>query len=592
MAQRRAVRLQAMLLFAATLLAAAVRPAAGTTPLLAPSGPAMDAGTEQSSAAANANYRCDPASCLPAKNCACPSTQAPGGLPTKQIPQFVLLTHDDAVTEEAHAVVRELIDKYKNPNGCRLVATWFVLQTETVPSLVNKLYSDGHEIACHTVTHPFMKRNWTGNAVEEIVSILYDNGFAYESSVNDYVPSPLSPSVSQRTWPFTYDAGIPFDCAYTYPIGRCKPDERYPGLWEMTMLDLVVPAGVTYKGYNLVMDYDAADTDQASGGRGGAVHRAGRLYKFLVSNFEDNYQGNRAPFGIYLHMPWFKNTKNADKPAALRRFVEYSLKKGDVYYVTVQQLLWWMKNPVPVSSLKTQLQCQPGATPLLSAARAAPPPPVPSPSPPPPPTTQPGQADSSTVAFPPAAPEPAEPAVPLSGNDQGQQQNTESPPPDLAAPTPEEPPSQGLLLPESSQNGAVAAASSSKGGANVVATSSPDASSSSSFPVAVVVGAVAGGLVAVVAGLVAFRTVRRKRQRAEAVGVTDAASSNGGAVAGLEGGVGDESLPTSYPAQVMRAGTRHPQLRAVMDADIQAVIIKGGSAPTTPTFRKGVPAAP
>ena len=53
---------------------------------------------------------------------------------------------------------------------------------------------------------------------------------------------------------------------------------------------------------------------------------------------------------------------------------DYTLSKGDVYWVTITQLLEWMQHPVPASRLRLS-----GA---LCGMAPSPPPPAPSPPPP------------------------------------------------------------------------------------------------------------------------------------------------------------------------------------------------------------------
>lgn len=316
-------------------------------------------------------YACDAATCLPANDCMCPSTNNPGGLAPTETPQLVLITLDDSVDETA-AAVRAVLGARANPNGCRLPATWFVLQDGTDPDLVSQLYQDGHEIATHTWSHIELRpgipakqltselldvRSWlsaeAGIPESSLVGfrapylihhpaqrqILYHAGFLYDSSLIEYFPSSLSPSIGQRVWPYTMDFGIPQDCGYT-PDGECLQSERYPGFWEVPVWQLQDASG--RKVY--AMDPTARTADQ--------------LAATLVSSFEAAYQGNRAPFLIAVHPQWFTEKHSA----ALEQFIDYSLAKGDVHYVTMQQVIQWMRSPVPTSAMGTALVCTPGGT--------------------------------------------------------------------------------------------------------------------------------------------------------------------------------------------------------------------------------------
>lgn len=59
----------------------------------------------------------------------------------------------------------------------------------------------------------------------------------------------------------------------------------------------------------------------------------------------------RAPLGLYFHVNWF-NDRNKTK--VLLNFIDNILAKHkDVYFVTMQQLIHWMRNPTKVTSLNS-----------------------------------------------------------------------------------------------------------------------------------------------------------------------------------------------------------------------------------------------
>ena len=68
------------------------------------------------------------------------------------IPQFITLTFDDAVTPQSISLFKpltEIVDR----NGCGIKATFFISGENTVCSLVQGLNKAGHEIATHTFSH-------------------------------------------------------------------------------------------------------------------------------------------------------------------------------------------------------------------------------------------------------------------------------------------------------------------------------------------------------------------------------------------------------------------------------------------------------
>lgn len=74
-------------------------------------------------------------------------------LPVESIPQIVLLTFDDSVNDLNKGLYADLFERGRvNPNGCPISATFYVSHEWTDYSQVQNLYSDGHEMASHTVS--------------------------------------------------------------------------------------------------------------------------------------------------------------------------------------------------------------------------------------------------------------------------------------------------------------------------------------------------------------------------------------------------------------------------------------------------------
>ena len=315
------------------------------------------------------NYVCNPAKCT--GDCHCPSLSAPGGLQGANIPQFVLITHDDAISNLANTVVRSAVDGFKNPNGCNVVATWFTTSTGTECELAKKLYDENHEIGLHTVHHASLGPDFAGmeeemmNARKDLMqcgipegemvgfrapylvhnpkqrAILLKNNMLYDSSIIDFISSQstTTKNMSERLWPYSMDNGIVQDCSYT-SAGICTPDEKYPGLWELPLWPLLKDD---------VDKLDNAYSMDPGPGFGGDV------YQTLVTNFDAAYAGNRAPVPLFTHATWFTD----ENIAATRKFIEYALSKGDAYFVTVKELIDWMKNPVSAQEYKTKANCKP-----------------------------------------------------------------------------------------------------------------------------------------------------------------------------------------------------------------------------------------
>ncbi|CAG2113845.1 unnamed protein product, partial [Medioppia subpectinata] len=96
--------------------------------------------------------KCNPQHCR-TPDCRCGGTDIPGGLPLKQTPQIVVLTFDDSVNDLNWDIYDELFNSDRNnPNGCPVLATFYVSHEWTDYSQVQTLYARGHEMASHSVT--------------------------------------------------------------------------------------------------------------------------------------------------------------------------------------------------------------------------------------------------------------------------------------------------------------------------------------------------------------------------------------------------------------------------------------------------------
>ena len=105
---------------------------------------------------------CTRTNCLP-PDCVCASLTGPAEIPVSDTPQMVLLTFDDAVLPEFEPLYEQLFDsgRRRNPNGCPIATTFYVTHDGTDYRLVNRLYSAGHEMASHSVSHRLPQSNWT-----------------------------------------------------------------------------------------------------------------------------------------------------------------------------------------------------------------------------------------------------------------------------------------------------------------------------------------------------------------------------------------------------------------------------------------------
>lgn len=72
------------------------------------------------------------------------------------------------------------------------------------------------------------------------------------------------------------------------------------------------------------------------------------VYKILMLNFKRHYLSNRAPFGLHLHASWLRNPEYF---YIFSKFVEDVLRLNDVYFVTSNQVVEWIRRPTAVTEI-------------------------------------------------------------------------------------------------------------------------------------------------------------------------------------------------------------------------------------------------
>ncbi len=302
------------------------------------------------------------------------SPTIPGGLLKSETPQFILITVDDGLHRLSYDATEKVLGHgHKNPNGAPLPFTYYVQVKYTDFHTVQQRYAQGSEIAVHTMTHTTDKKSdydtWHAEITgcrevlsqyakipkEDIVgfrapylaysdasfNILANNGFLYESSVGEVIGN-RSKGTDSFIWPYTFEETN----GQRYSSGE-GPAQPYPNLWE-------VPMWSYYKADNTIttpMDYPGTYAE---------------LTAMFKKAFNDRYNGNRAPMGLFFHSSWFGTESNI---TALNDFLTWALAQEGVWTTTNHQLIEWMKTPQPINKMNTFAPVQ--YTPPASGAEIA-----------------------------------------------------------------------------------------------------------------------------------------------------------------------------------------------------------------------------
>lgn len=70
-------------------------------------------------------------------------------------------------------------------------------------------------------------------------------------------------------------------------------------------------------------------------------------FDYFKSNFDRHYKTNKAPFPMFLHYAWLAS--EPQRTQGFFEFIDYLTSLSDVFVVTVQEVIHWMENPVPLS---------------------------------------------------------------------------------------------------------------------------------------------------------------------------------------------------------------------------------------------------
>lgn len=320
---------------------------------------------------------CNENNCKIAKNCKCASKKIPGNIPLSDTPQFIMLTFDDIPEYKTlYDLTQTIIPLQKDISirdglGCVVRPTLYAQSYTADFALAAYFEKLGVEIALHSVTHttsmntnaktwnaeistcyndflklssikkisgfraPFLETNDNMYAAMTQIPLLYDSshpfyGLSWHKGE--------SAEAQMNYWPHTLDYGFPEPGAcYS---GGC-PKKAYPGIWEVYMNGFHKSDNSEYE----VMDYDYVDVKTL-------------LYD-LTKDIKRNYEGNRAPLGLFFHSMFFLNAKedayDGNKLKMLQEVLGLIVKTfPKVVFATPSMIIEWVKKPIPFSQMKNQ----------------------------------------------------------------------------------------------------------------------------------------------------------------------------------------------------------------------------------------------
>jgi peptidoglycan/xylan/chitin deacetylase (PgdA/CDA1 family) len=327
-----------------------------------------------------------------------PSQDPPCGLEPSEVPMLVSIGFDDNESVEG---MQWAIDMTKE-RGVNV--TFFNTSSYGEDSAVLEVWKqareDGHEIGNHTVTHlpehggrEWDEKKWqpeiedcskflTSNGVvaaEDLIGfrtpyLEYSEGtlanveklgFHYDASIEEGYEE--GQDGTNAYWPYTLDEKSPgHEVQLSWGADAVvKPIELHPGLWELPVYALFVPADLRGEmkkrqdwfdeagGQITGFDYNV----WAKSEWGGFQMKQDEALATLKHTFDQHYKGNRAPFLFGAHTGEYVDsfdsstggtTTAEERRATIEAFLDYVLSKPGVKVVPYADVLRYMRNPKPL----------------------------------------------------------------------------------------------------------------------------------------------------------------------------------------------------------------------------------------------------
>jgi len=292
---------------------------------------------------------CDENKCL-LPSCKCPNKKNPNLIPFDKLPQFVLISIDGHITKNIHTMRNE-VKGLMNGEFKDIPYTIFVTGDETDYYYVEKLYSENDEISIHTYD-----KLSNGNVPRDIQALkvalnnlsnvpnkelkgfrspqqtINKNIFSNLIDLNVIYDSSLELSLNNGYWPFTLDYGIPF-------LNNTNlQGQSFSGLWEIPLLN--IPNAITQK---------------MTGTKNKGLIPSEKNAKIIKNEFKKNYENKKLPFYLYFTEDSYKNPKKFLNfyEDIIKYIKKFSKNNNDIYFITYNQLINWMKKPIDIDIINT-----------------------------------------------------------------------------------------------------------------------------------------------------------------------------------------------------------------------------------------------
>ncbi|XP_026471177.1 uncharacterized protein LOC113375456 [Ctenocephalides felis] len=300
-------------------------------------------------------------------DCRCSGVDIPGGLNVSDVPQFVVVTFDDAVTLQSYHYAEGSFRGRKNRDNCSAAFTFFVSHEYTDYERVNALWSYGHELGLRSITNTPLSDYWRYASVDVLkrefggqreqlahfanvtasnitglrvpyLELSGNNSFLALIQLNltyDYTWT-TKKYTSPGLWPYNLQYRSSQECEY----GNC-PTAFMPKAWEHPLLTWLDKSGTPC----VSVDSCANIPDEED-----------EIVRWMVTNFNNSYHTNKAPFSVFVRTGWFASREVNFR--AYNKFLDYLQTLPDVYLVSANRVVEWTRNPIALSKGGPFTSCQ------------------------------------------------------------------------------------------------------------------------------------------------------------------------------------------------------------------------------------------
>ncbi|EFA03578.2 chitin deacetylase 7 precursor [Tribolium castaneum] len=306
---------------------------------------------------------CKSTYCKVEDDCRCSSTTNPINNVEDPAPQLIAITVSESiVTTLYHNYLEHLLFGRTNPDGYPIGATFYVNHEYTDYELVQKLYLRGYEIGVHSITKNSSQEYWRHASFNDLI----EEFGGQRQIISHFANIPAEDIRGGRTPQLQFEGDLTIN-AYKQ-VGL-----RYDNSWPTSSNKLILPYTLDYlstqeclvtincpkeshehfwiapitniRGVNNV-ECNSLVTCLVQG-------TAEEIADWLINEVDRVTAQNRAPLVLRLDSYWFEFTDNSLEGFTL--FLNEMSKRSDVFFVSVQDIIDWIKNPVSVTKYVTPI---------------------------------------------------------------------------------------------------------------------------------------------------------------------------------------------------------------------------------------------